>query len=114
MYVGKANFPYKRALKIGWLLGHMSFPQKWKYEVLQKWKKVFIWYKVLIEISQEVEASCPEVGKRYLPARRLFLKVRTHNIGAVDLCGKSKLSSYESSKNRLVTRSHVISLELEI
>ena len=26
-------------------------------------KKVFIWYKVLIEISQEVEASSPEVKK---------------------------------------------------
>ena len=26
-------------------------------------KKVFIWYKVLIEISQEVEASSPKVEK---------------------------------------------------
>ena len=42
----------------------MSIPQKWKYEVPQKWIKVFIWYKVLIEISQEVEASSPEVEKR--------------------------------------------------
>ena len=33
----------------------MSVHQKWKYEVPQKWKKVFIWYKVLIVISQEVE-----------------------------------------------------------
>ena len=39
----------------------MSIPQKWKYEVPQKRKKVFIWYKVLIEISQEAEASSPEV-----------------------------------------------------
>ena len=48
----------------------MSVPQKWKYEIPQKWKKVFIWYKVLIEISQEVEASSPEVGKGYLPGKR--------------------------------------------
>ena len=41
----------------------MSIPKKWKYEVLQKWKRVFIWYKVKIEISQEVEASSPEVKK---------------------------------------------------
>ena len=48
----------------------MSIPQKWKYEVPQKWKKVFIWYKVLIEISQEVKASSPEVEKGYLPGKR--------------------------------------------
>ena len=42
---------------------------------------------------------------------RLFPKVRIYIIGAVDLCGKSKHYSYESSKNRLETRSHVISLE---
>ena len=48
----------------------MSIPQKWKYEVPQKWKKVFIWYKVLIDISQEVEASSLEVEKGYLPGKR--------------------------------------------
>ena len=48
----------------------MSIPQKWKYEVPQKWKKVFIWYKVLIEISQEVKASFLEVEKGYLPGKR--------------------------------------------
>ena len=42
--------------------------------------------------------SSPEVGKRYLPGRRVIPKVRKHNIVAVDLCGKSKLSSYESFK----------------
>ena len=52
----------------------MSVPQKWKYEVPKKWKKVFIWYKVLIEISQEVEASSPEVEKGYLPGKRLQLR----------------------------------------
>ena len=44
-------------------------------------------------ISQEVEMSSPEVGKGYLPGRRVIPKVRKHNIVAVDLCGKSKLSS---------------------
>ena len=48
----------------------MSVPQKWKYKVPQEWKKVFILYKVLNEISQEVEASSPEVGKGYLPGKR--------------------------------------------
>ena len=71
----------------------MSFPKKRKHEVPLKWKKVFIWYKVIIEIAQEVETSSQEDGTRYLPGRRLFLKVRKHNIGAVDLCGKNKLSS---------------------
>ena len=45
--------------------------------------------------------------------QRLFPKVRIYIVGAVDLCGKSKHSSQESSKNRLVTRSHVISQEEE-
>ena len=71
----------------------MSFPKKRKHEVPLKWKKVFIWYKVIIEIAQEVETVIPEVGKRYLPGRRLIPKVRKHNIVAVDLCGKRKLSS---------------------
>ena len=48
----------------------MSIPQKWKYEVPQKCKKVFIWYMVLIEISQEGEASSPEMGKVYLSGKR--------------------------------------------
>ena len=48
----------------------MSVPQKWKYEVPQKWKKVFIWYMVLIEISQEGEASSPGMGKVYLSGKR--------------------------------------------
>ena len=48
----------------------MSFPQKWKYEVPRKLKKVFIWYKVLIEIHQEVEVSPPEVRKGYLFGKR--------------------------------------------
>ena len=68
----------------------MAFPKKRKQEVPLKWKKVFIWYKVIIEIAQEVETSSQEVGKRYLPGRRLFPKVRKHNIGALDLCGKNK------------------------
>ena len=38
------------------------------------------------------------MGKRYLPGRRVIPKVRKHNIVAVDLCGKSKLSSLESFK----------------
>ena len=71
----------------------MSFHKKRKHEVPLKWKKVFIWYKVIIEIAQEVETSSPDVGKRYLPGRRIIPKVRKHNIVAVDLCGKSKLSS---------------------
>ena len=41
----------------------MSFPLKRKHEVPQKWKKVFVWYKVIIEISKEVETSSPEVEK---------------------------------------------------
>ena len=45
--------------------------------------------------------------------QRLFPKVRIYFIGTVDLCGKSKLFSEESSKNQLVTRSHVISLEMK-
>ena len=54
----------------------MSFPKKRKHEVPQKWKKVFIWYKVIIEIAQKVDTSFPEVGNRYLLGRRLFLTVR--------------------------------------
>ena len=76
----------------------MSFPKKRKHEVPLKWKKVFILHKVIIEIAQEVEMSFPEVGKRYLLGRGLFLKVRIYIIGAVDSCGKSKHSSKESSK----------------
>ena len=76
----------------------MSFPQKRKHVVPWKWKKVFIWYKVIIEIFQEVDTSFPEVEKRYLPGRRLFPKVRIYNIGAVVLCGKSKLSSQKALK----------------
>ena len=53
------------------------------------------------------------MGKRYLLGRGLFVKVRIYIIGAVDSCGKSKHSSQESSKNRLVTRSQVISQEKE-
>ena len=64
-----------------------------KHEVPLKWKKVFIWYKVIIEIAQEVETSSQEVWKRYFPGRRLFPKVRKPIIGAVDLCGKTKLYS---------------------
>ena len=45
--------------------------------------------------------------------QRLFPKVRINKIGVVDLSGKNKLFSRESSKNRLVTRSHVISPEEE-
>ena len=54
----------------------MSFPKKRKHEVPLKWKKVFILHKVIIEIAQEAETSFPEVGKRYLLGRRLFLMVR--------------------------------------
>ena len=57
-------------------------------------EKAVIWYKVILEIAQEVEMSLfPEVGKRYLLGGRLFLKVRIYIIGAVDSCGKSKHSS---------------------
>ena len=87
--MGRANIPHKRALKIGWLLGHMSYSKKRKHEVPLKWKKVFIWYRVIIEIAQEVETRFPEVGKRYLLDRRLFLNVRIYIIGAIDSCGKS-------------------------
>ena len=57
-------------------------------------KRYFNWYKVLIEISQEVETSSPDVGKWYLPGRRLIPKVRKHNIVVVDLCGKWKKVFY--------------------
>ena len=67
----------------------MSFPKKRKHKVPLKWKKVFIWYKVIIEIAQEVETSSQEVVKRYLPGKRLFPKVRKHNIGRVDVCRKT-------------------------
>ena len=63
----------------------MSSPKKRKHEVPLKWKKVFIRYKVILEIAQEVETSSPEVGKRYLPGRSVFPKVGKHNIGAADL-----------------------------
>ena len=56
-------------------------------------EKTVIWYKVILEIAQEVEISFPEVRKRYLLGRRLFLKVRIYIIGAVDSCGKNKHSS---------------------
>ena len=38
--------------------------QEEKHEVPLKWKKVFIWYKVIIEIAQEVETSSPRSGKK--------------------------------------------------
>ena len=41
----------------------MQFLKKRKHEVSLKWKKVFIWYKVILEIAQEVETIFPEVGK---------------------------------------------------
>ena len=44
-------------------------------------------------ISQEVETSSLDVGKWYLPGRRLIPKVRKHNIVVADLCGKSNFSS---------------------
>ena len=56
----------------------MSFPKKRKHEVPLKWKKVFILHKVIIEIAKEVETSFPEVGKRYLLGRRLFLTMRIY------------------------------------
>ena len=71
----------------------MSFPKKRKHEVPLNRKKVFIWYKVVNEIAQEVETSYPEVGGRYLLGRGLFSKVRIYIILAVDSCGKSKHSS---------------------
>ena len=71
----------------------MSFPKKRKHEVPLKWKRVFIWCKVINEIAQEVETSFPEVGKGYLVGRRLFLKMRIYIIRDVDSCGKSKHSS---------------------
>ena len=40
-------------------LGHMSLSKKGKHEIPLKWKKVFIWYQVIIEIAQEVETSSP-------------------------------------------------------
>ena len=42
----------------------MSFPQKGKHEIPLKWKKVLIWYQVIIEIAQEVETSSPRSGKK--------------------------------------------------
>ena len=42
----------------------MSFPKKGKHEIPLKWKKVFIWYQVIIEIAQEVETSSPRSGKK--------------------------------------------------
>ena len=56
-------------------------------------EKTVIWYKVIIEIAKEVETSFPEVGKRYLLGRWLFLKARIYIIRAVDSCGKRKHSS---------------------
>ena len=56
-------------------------------------EKAVIWYKVILEIAQEVETSFPEVGKRFLLGRRLYLKVRIYIIRAVDSCGKRKHSS---------------------
>ena len=43
----------------------LRFPRKWK-RVPWKWNVVFTWYKVIIEISQEVEASSPEVERGIL------------------------------------------------
>ena len=34
------------------------------FDVPLKWKKVFIWYKVIIEIAQKVETSSPRRGKK--------------------------------------------------
>ena len=56
-------------------------------------EKAFIWYKVILEIAQEVETSFPEVEKRYFLGRRLFLKVSIYIMEAVDSCGKTKHSS---------------------
>ena len=56
-------------------------------------EKAVIWYKVILEIAQEVETIFPKMGKRYFLGRRLFLKVRIYIIEAVDSCGKSKHSS---------------------
>ena len=56
-------------------------------------EKAVIWYKVILEIAQEVETIFPEEGKRYLLGRMLFFGVRIYITGAVDLCGESKHSS---------------------
>ena len=47
-------------------------------------EKAVIWYKVILEIAQEVETSFPEVGKRYLLGRKLILKVRIYINEAVN------------------------------
>ena len=77
-------------------------------------EKIFIWYKVIhvIEISQNVDSSSSEVEKGIYMVEGVFPKVRIHNKGAVVLCEISKLALKESSKNPLVTRSHVISPEV--
>ena len=76
----------------------MSFPKKRKHEVPLKWKKVFIWYKIIIKISEEVETSCPDVGKRYLLGRRLFLKVRIYIIRAVVHVGRANIPHKRAQK----------------
>ena len=77
--MGRANIPQKRAPKSVGDLVTCHFPRKGNLKFPWKWKKVFILHKVIIEIAQEVETSFPEVGKRYLLGRRLFLTVIIFN-----------------------------------
>ena len=53
----------------------MSFPRSGNIKFPWKLKKVFIWYKVLIEISQEVEANSTEVRKGYLPGIKVIIEI---------------------------------------
>ena len=116
----------------------MSVPQKWKYEVPQKWKKVFIWYMVLIEISQEGEASFPQKWEKciylvkgnnlrfprkwkrvpgkwkwYLTGRRLFFKGKNIYHRSCRFMLEEQTFLIRELKIRLVTKSHVISQEGE-
>ena len=63
--MGRAIFSHKRALTSVSEYGTCHSPEV-EQEVPQQWKKVFIWYKVIIEISKEVETSFPEVEKGIL------------------------------------------------
>ena len=52
----------------------MSFPKKRKHEVPFKWKKVFIWYKVIIEIAKEVKGEFPGSGKKEFTWKKVISK----------------------------------------
>ena len=70
--MGRANIPHKGALK-NWLVtrSHVISPEE-ETRSSPEVDKAVIWYKVILDIAQEMETSFPEVGKRYLLGRRLF------------------------------------------